>query len=136
MRIKFLRRVWKKYSKLGRRNKKNQKWRRPTGRDNKMRERRKGYPARVSVGYQKDRLLQGKIREKEPIVIRNIQDLEKVKKNEIAVLGSIGKKKKIEIIKKAEEKKIEIHNINTKKFLKELKKPEIKKENKTMEKKK
>jgi len=35
---KFLRRTWSRYSKLGRKRKKKQKWRKPTGRDNKMRE--------------------------------------------------------------------------------------------------
>jgi len=48
---KFLRRTWNRYTKLGRKRKKKQKWRRPTGRDNKMREKRRGYPKIVSVGY-------------------------------------------------------------------------------------
>ncbi len=51
---KFLRRIHNRYSKLGRRRKKKQIWRRPTGRDNKMRERRRGYPARVQIGYKKN----------------------------------------------------------------------------------
>ena len=39
--VKFLRRTWSRYSKLGKRRKKKQVWRKPTGRDNKMREKRK-----------------------------------------------------------------------------------------------
>jgi len=115
---KFLRRIWSRYSKLGRNRKKKQVWRRPKGRDNKMREKRKGYPARVSVGYRNasksKNLVQGKV----PIVINNLRDLGKIKENQIAILGNIGKKKKIEVLKKAEEKKIEIYKTNVKKFLK------------------
>ena len=58
---KFLRRTWNRYSKLGKRRKKKQVWRRPTGRDNKMREKRRGYPAVVSLGYRKEKNTRGKI---------------------------------------------------------------------------
>ena len=50
---KFLRRTWSRYSKLGKQRKKKQIWKAPKGRDNKMREKRKGYPAVVSIGYKK-----------------------------------------------------------------------------------
>lgn len=50
---KFKRRTWSRYSKLGRKRKKKQVWRKPTGRDNKMREKRKSYPKVVSTGYEK-----------------------------------------------------------------------------------
>ncbi len=40
---KFLRRNWNKYKRIGKGNKKKQKWRKPRGRDNKMREKRRGY---------------------------------------------------------------------------------------------
>jgi len=55
MAIKFLRRVWKRHSKLGRGRKKKQVWRKPTGRDNKMRERKKGHPSVVSIGYRSEK---------------------------------------------------------------------------------
>lgn len=100
--MKFLRRDWSRFRKFNR--KKKQKWRRPTGRDNKMREKRKGYPAVVSVGYKKPT-------RKEQIVINNLNDLEKVTKNDFVVLGKIGKKKKIEILEKAKSKGIEFSNI-------------------------
>ena len=120
--VKFLRRVWRKYSKLGRKRKKKQVWRKPKGRDNKMREKRKGCPAVVSIGYKKEKQLRGKINEKKQIIVNNINELENVGKNNLIIIGgNVGKKKKIEIITKAEEKKIEIHNLNTKKFLKKNK---------------
>jgi large subunit ribosomal protein L32e len=128
--MKFIRRIWNRYSKLGRRRKKKQVWRRPTGRDNPMRERKRGYPAVVSIGYKKNKKESGKIKGKVPVEVRNLKDLEKVKKENIILLGNIGKKKKIEIIKKAKEKGLEIANVNVKKFLKQNKPKEKKNESK------
>lgn len=124
--VKFLRRSWDRYSKLGKGRKKKQVWRKPRGRDNKMREKRKGYPVVVSIGYKKS---EKKIKERKPIVM-NVQDLRKVKENKIVTIGKVGEKKKIEIVKKAKEKKIKIHNLNIEKFLKNLEKKGIKKKTK------
>ncbi len=120
MTIKFLRRTGNRYSKLGKRKKKKQVWRKPTGRDNKMREKRRGYPAVVSVGYKKDKKVRGKIENKQLTVVKNIKELEKIKENELAIIGNVGKKKRIEIAKKAEERKIIIHNLNVNKFLRKI----------------
>ena len=124
----FLRRTWSRYSKLGKGRKKKQKWKKPTGRHNKMRWKRRGYPAVVSIGYQKDKASRKKI-----LIIRNLKDLDSVKKGYVVVMGKVGRKKKIEILEKAKEKKIKFQNINTKKFLK--KNIKVKKENKIEEKK-
>ena len=77
--VEFIRRIWGRYSKLGKRRKKKQVWRRPTGRDNKMREKRRGYPSIVSIGYQKGKELKGKVQGKRPVRVENIKDLEKIK---------------------------------------------------------
>jgi large subunit ribosomal protein L32e len=134
---KFLRHTAHKYSKLGLRRKKKKIWRRPTGRDNKMREKRRGHPAVVSIGYSTDKNTRGNVMKKTPVVVRNVQDLQKVQKNQIAMLSGIGKKKKIEIAKKAKELKIEIFMLNIDKFLKvnekKDKKEEKKNETKTSE---
>lgn len=116
--VKFLRRSSDRYSKLGKRRKKKQKWKKPTGRDNKMREKRKGYPATVSIGYSTDKKERTLLKNKKPRQINNLKDLEKMKKNEIAVIGNVGKKKKIDIAKKILEMNIETYNINPKKYLK------------------
>ncbi len=118
-----MRRTWKNYSKLGRGRKKKQVWRKPTGRDNKMREKKKGYPAVVSIGYRTDKKIRNTIENKKPKIVNNLKDLESMKKNEIAILSRIGKKKKMEIVKKAKEMKIEIHNLNIKKWLKKINAP-------------
>jgi large subunit ribosomal protein L32e len=124
---KFLRHTAHKYSKLGLRRKKKKIWRRPTGRDNKMREQRRGHPPIVSIGYSSDKKVRGTINGKTPVIIRNVSDIQKIQKNQIAMLGKIGKKNKIEIAKKAKELKIEIHKFNPEKFLKlNEKKVEIK----------
>lgn len=114
---KFLRRVWSRYSKLGKRRKKKQKWRRPTGRDNKMREKRRGYPAVVSIGYRKSSKERSE-NAKNTIYISNAKELDKVKQGQKVVIADVGNRKRNEIAKKAEEKKIKIQNLNVKKFLK------------------
>ncbi len=129
-RKKFLRRIWWRHSRLGRKRKKKQKWRKPKGRDNKMREKKKGHSAVVEIGYKKSKNQQGKINGKERIIIKNIKDLEKIKGYKSIILGKIGKKKKIEIAKKAKEKKINISNLNITKFLKKIQKQEKKKKQK------
>jgi large subunit ribosomal protein L32e len=127
---KFLRHTAHKYSKLGLRRKKKKIWRRPTGRDNKMREKRRGHPAVVSIGYSTAKKTRGKVMKKTPIVVRNVADLQKVGKNQIAMLSGIGKKKKIEIAKKAKELKVEIFMLNIDKFLKANEKKDKKEEKK------
>lgn len=119
--MKFLRRSWYRFKRLGKGRRKKQKWRNPTGRHNKIRKKRKGYSARVEIGYGKDRKTKGKITEKIPRMIYNLKDLEKTGKNEIAILGKIGKRKKLEIARKAKELKIKIKGMNVEKFTKQNK---------------
>ena len=133
---KFLRHTSHKYSKLGLRRKKKQIWRRPTGRDNKMREQRRGKPALVAIGYSTNKKERGKIDNKTPIIVKNVSQIEKIQKNQIAILGKVGKKNKIEIAKKAKELKIEIYKFNPEKFLKLNEKVDKKAETKSKEEKK
>lgn len=126
--MKFIRRSWYRYSKIGKRKKKKQVWRSPKGRDNNLREKRRGYSPVVSIGYRTRKEESRKIKGKNPVTVRNLKELEAVKKDEIIIVGNVGKKKKIEIIKKAQEKGIEIFNINVKKFMKKIKSQENKNE--------
>ena len=126
----FLRRDTARFSKFGKRRKKLLGWKKPKGRDNKMREKRKGYPSVVSIGYSSDKYKRGTLKEKIPFQIRNIKDLQKLTKENIGIIGNIGTKKKIEIAKKAKEMKIELYNLNPKSFLKKVEKKKPKKENK------
>ena len=106
--MKFLRRDTVRYSKLGKGRKKLQKWKRPRGRDNKIRLSRKGYPAAVSIGFKKPLRPQ-------PVVIYNAKELEKLQNQKQIILGKIGAKKKLELVKIAESKGIKIINFGGKK---------------------
>ena len=106
----FFRRTWNRYSKLGKGRRKKKVWRRPTGRDNKIRERRKGYPARVSVGYGGNGKSKGRIKDRIPFLVNNFRDMEKVGENHIIIIGKTGKKKKTELIKLAGEKNVPVYN--------------------------
>ena len=127
----FLRGKWRTYSKLGRGRKKKQKYRKPKGRHNKIREKMKGNPKKVSIGYKKKKKIEKILR------ISNIKELERIEnikgKGEKVrvILSNIGKKNKIEIAKKAKEMSIEIINLNIPKFLKKVEKEAEKNEKKT-----
>ena len=118
---KFLRRNSDRHSKLGRKRRKKQTWRKPKGRHNKMRDKKRGYPAVVTVGYRGSNNEREKLEGMKPVLVMNVKDLGKIKSNEVGIMGSVGMKKKIEIVKKAHESKIKLHNVNTEKFLKENK---------------
>jgi len=110
---KFLRRNWSKHSRLGKRRKKKQVWRAPKGRHSKTREKRKGYPIKVMIGFKQPK-------KPKQVMINNIKKLEKLKGGETIIISKMGKKKKIEIAKRAKEKGIIIQNLNVNKILKEI----------------
>jgi len=118
---KYIRQDWWKKSRLGRRRKKKQKWRRPKGRHSKVRLRRKGKPKRPEVGYGSPKEVKGTIKGLRPILVKNIKDLEGIdKEKEIAIISAnIGKRKKIEILKKCLELGLKT-NINIEKFFKKV----------------
>ena len=121
--MKFLKRTWKRYVKLGKNRKSKQSWRKPKGRHNKMRDKRRGYPAIVTKGYRTKREGRGKIEGKKPFVAYNVRDVEKFGRGNLIIIGKVGKKKRVEIAKKLKEMKIPTtSNIN-----KILKKTEKKK---------
>jgi len=119
---KFLRRDWQKRIKLRNRRKKL-KWRRPKGRDNQMRLKRKGYAPVVSIGYGTKKSTRNLIHGKKPVIIYNLNELLAVQADKMPILSAtLGAKKKIEIARKAIEKKIKILNFNPEKFLADIEK--------------
>ncbi len=134
-RLKFLRRNTTKYLRLGKKRKKLQKWRAPKGRDNKMRLKTAGRPRTVEIGYRNNKQDRGKLKGKTPVIVHNIQELENIKQNEIAVLAKVGRKNKIKIVEKAKQKNIHLANLNIEKFLQSQEKKETNenKENKHKE---
>lgn len=117
---KFYRRTYNRYGKLGMRRKKKRVWRNPTGRHNKLRENRRGYTQRVSIGYKNPENTKHMIEGKKLVMANNVADLMKMGKDDMVIIANIGKKKKIEIAKKARELKLSIYNLNIDKFLKKL----------------
>lgn len=107
----FLRQDISRHSKIGKNRKKLQKWRRPKGRDSKMRLKRKSYPKTVSIGYGSPRTTSGKIEGNTPVLVYNMKDLQQITSGQSAIVAKIGAKKKMELIKFATENKIKLLNI-------------------------
>lgn len=105
---KFLRQNWLSYRRL-----RNSKWRKPRGLQSKLRIKEKSHGAYVSVGWRTPVSLRGlhPSRMKE-ILVFNLSQLQKINPQETAIkiAHTVGKKKRQEIIKKAEELKMKILN--------------------------
>jgi large subunit ribosomal protein L32e len=104
---KFLRQNWTSYKRL-----RKSKWRNVRGMTSKLRRKEKSHGKQPSAGYGAPRAM----RFLHPsgmkdFLVHNVQELEKMdSKSAARIAGSVGKKKRVEILKKAEEKKIRILN--------------------------
>jgi large subunit ribosomal protein L32e len=108
---KFTRRCTNYYLKLGSKQKSKRRWRRERGLDSKVRRMHKGRPSKVLIGFgtaKKERYL---IKNKTPVLIKNLKELNKIDKGKnIIIIARIGRKKREEIIKVANENKVQILN--------------------------
>ncbi len=104
---KFLRQSWQAYKRLGK------KWRRPRGIHSKLRrkERGKGFIPKPGYGAPKSLKWLHPSGMKEVLVF-NVNDLQKIdsKTEAVKIAHAVGKRKRAEILKKAEEKKIKVLN--------------------------
>ena len=107
---KFLRTDWHKKIRLGRGLKKKQKWHGAKGRQNKLRLGRAGRARRPKVGWGAEGSSRGFVSGVEAVRVENLKELSSVGKGAGVIIGSVGKKKRVELIKKAEEMKIKILN--------------------------
>lgn len=107
---KFLRTSMHQFNRLGSNKKKLRKWRRPRGRHSKVREHIRGKMAEPVIGFRTARNIRGTIRGKIPILIKNLKELENVGKESLIIIAKIGRKKRQELEKKAQEKGVEIFN--------------------------
>ncbi|MBT3643080.1 hypothetical protein HN604_02950 [archaeon] len=107
---KFLRNDWHKKIRLGRTVKKNRKWKGAKGRHNKLRLNRKGHSRRPKVGWSSDAAIRGQVAGMNIVRVENIKELMNVEKGMGVLIGSVGKKKRAELIAKANEMKFEIIN--------------------------
>ena len=112
-------------------------WRKPKGIHSKLRLQKKGKGKLVRIGYGSKKELRGLIKGKKTTYVSNLKDLENLKEA-IIISSKTGLKKKLEIINRAKELKLEIINIkDVDKFLEDAKKnQEDKKKSKEDKKKK
>ncbi|MBM3247181.1 hypothetical protein FJZ17_01400 [Candidatus Pacearchaeota archaeon] len=115
---KFQRTKYRAYVKLGSGQKSKLKYKRAKGRHNKTRQKWRGRPPMVEVGYKNKNDTRGLINNKMPVFVNNLKDLEKATKENIIILGKIGMKLKMELAKEIQKKNLEAFNLNIKKFLK------------------
>ncbi len=88
-------------------------WRRPRGLHSKVRQKRKGKLKMPDIGYRQPKEIRGLHPSGyKEVLVKNLKDLEKVdaKKEAIRIASTVGKKKRLEIIKKAKELNIKILN--------------------------
>ena len=106
-RPKFIRQESWRYDRLA------ENWRKPKGKDNKMRLQKSGMPALVKVGYRGPRGARGLHPSGyRDIIIHNTAELVRLdpKKDAARIGHTVGKKKRIEIINKAVELDIKVLN--------------------------
>jgi large subunit ribosomal protein L32e len=114
---KFIRTVWRNYSKLGRRRKNKQKYRRARGVDSKMRLKMKGHTRNVSIGFGTNKKQRHLVRGLSVKKVYNIEDIKNLGKNEAGIVAKVGNKRRIEIANYAKNNKIKLLNLNPEKFL-------------------
>jgi large subunit ribosomal protein L32e len=89
-------------------------WRKPRGIDSKIRLNLKGYNKRIQVGYGSPKAVEGcHPSGLMPIMVANVDDLSKLNKEKqgAVIVGSVGMKKRVDIIKKSKELGITLLNI-------------------------
>lgn len=103
-----------RHLRLGKKRRKLQVWRRPRGTRNKLRLRRVGHPSLPMVGHRSPKSESGKIKGLVPLLANNVADIEKATKENIIIIARVGAKKKLEMIKKIQEKGLKIANLGGK----------------------
>lgn len=106
----FYRAGWTRRSKLGRKRKKKRKWRASKGGDSKIRLKERGFSIRPTIGWGSDKRIRGKIKGYDYVRVENLKQLENLEKGKAILIASVGKKKREEIIKKANERGLIILN--------------------------
>lgn len=107
----FIRQDAHRFPRLG------EKWRAPKGPRSKMRLKKAGRPAIVEPGYRGPKIVRGfHPCGKKEILVHNIKELEGLNPSlyVVRIASSVGRKKRIEIIKKAQSLNLKVVNITSK----------------------
>lgn len=105
--MKFIRKDTHRHKRLDR------KWKKPRGRHHKMRRSFKGKPLSPSIGYKGDNDARGLHPSGyQEVIVNNPSELNAldVRKHAVRVAAGVGKRKKAEILKKAEKLKLKVLN--------------------------
>tara|TARA_Y100000310_G_scaffold344294_1_gene456255 strand:+ start:889 stop:1470 length:582 start_codon:yes stop_codon:yes gene_type:complete len=123
-------------------------WRQPKGKDSKMRKKQGGKRRMPSMGFSSPRKVRGldKLGFVE-VLVKNVNELNSIDpKTQIVVLGRIGTRKRVEVLKKCDEMKLKVTNVKDikaylaevdkkiaekKKKLKELEEKKVKRDKET-----
>lgn len=100
------------------------KWRKPKGSDNKMKHGLKGYSKKIKIGYKGPKEVRGMHPSGVKIVnVNNVNELNGVdaKVYGVYISRTVGKKKKLDIIKKCQELGIQILNFKADEYVKKVK---------------
>ncbi len=106
----FFRQGYNKMHKLGKKRAKKRVWRAAKGGDSVMRQKQRRAPAMPCIGWGSDKNVRGKLKGMDFVRVENLKQLEAVGKGNGIIIGRVGKKKKMELIKKANEMKLKILN--------------------------
>jgi len=88
------------------------KWRRPRGIQSKMRKHLHGYRKSVSTGYSSPRAVKGMHKSGlKPTVVQTLEGIKALGKGQGAVIGHVGMKRKLELLRYAAEKNIAVLNV-------------------------
>ena len=106
----FLRQGWNRYIRLGKQIKKKRKWRHASGGDSKTRLKERGKPRRPNIGWGADKTTKGNVAGMVAVRIETLKQLEGIEKGQGIIIAHLGRKKRVEIIKMANEKGLKILN--------------------------
>jgi len=106
----FLRPGWYRMGRVGKKIKRKQVWRKPKGGGSKIKKRERGYPARPTIGWGSAKEIKNQVQGFNFVRIQNVSQLNNLGKVKAVMIASVGKKKKAEVKKKAEEMGIKILN--------------------------
>lgn len=107
---RFYRTAWTKMHKLGKKVKSKRKWRNAYGRDNKRRLKERGYARTPNKGWGADAAIKNQVNGLQAFRVETMGDFDNFPKGYGVIIGSVGKKKKMELTAKANELNLTILN--------------------------